>query len=197
MELEELKKDWENLNTRINQMEILNHKIIEGIMTQKARASQEKVMNTERKLLILCFVFASVYGLLYFSAYSEISKYGLSNAFWLFEIVMITAGTWQGYKMWLLKQMDIEKCSPSELVERSIRFKVITKTRFIAGIITIVPVMGLFIYFMKHLLTQAMICITGISAVVGVVIGLVIEMKHFRNINSLIKSLKEVRESIK
>lgn len=197
MELEELKKEWETLNMRINQMEILNRKIIEGIMTQKARASQEKVMNTERKLMILCFVFAVVYGLLYFLAYPEISKYGLSNAFWLFEIVMITAGMWQGYKMWLLKQMDIEKCTPSELVERSIRFKVITKTRFIAGIIIIVPVMGLFIYFMKHLFTPAMIWVTCISAVAGLIIGLVIEMKHFRNINSLIRSLKEVRESIK
>lgn len=29
MELEELKKEWETLNMRINQMEILNRKIIE------------------------------------------------------------------------------------------------------------------------------------------------------------------------
>ena len=197
MELEELKKNWETLNIKINQMEILNHKIIEDIMTQKVKVSQDKVMNTERKLLILCYVFAAVYGLMYFSAYPEISKYGLSNAFWLFEAIMIAAGTWQGYKMWLLKQKDIEKCSPSELVEHSIRFKVITKTRFIAGMIAIIPVMGLFIYFMRHLLTPEMVCITSVSAIVGITLGIVIEIRHFRNINSLIKSLKDVRETLK
>ena len=197
MELEQLKEDWNILNKKIDQMEILNSRIIEQIMTQKAEVSQERVMSTERRMFVLCFTFAAVYALIYFSAYSEISKYGLSNAFWLFEAVMIAAGAWQGYKMWLLKQMDIENCSPSELVERSIRFKVITKMRFIAGMIILIPVMGLLLYFTRHLLTVELFCIMTASAIIGVVIGLAIELKHFRSINTLIKLLKEVRDASK
>ncbi len=188
MELDEIKNAWNDMNKRLEQAESLNKRMIEDMLDSRQQSAKEKLMKYEVFFLVMCFACVPFFTLF---LYAGIYPFGLTM---LFNSLMILAGIWQIYKIYLLRQMDINTCSTSELLNKAIRFKVITRLRTIVGMALLLPLIAIMFILDARLLKPEIIIGMCVGAVIGLGIGLTMFFKHLKDIDSLVKSYKDLKE---
>lgn len=188
MELDEIKSAWNDLNTRLEKTEKLNRKLLEEMLHTKQQTAKDKLMKYEVSFMIFSFVFALLTPLTYFA-----KIYTLSTTL-LFELVFVVAGIWQIYKIYLLNQMKIDQCPTAELLRKAIRFRVITKLRTVIGLTLLIPIFVLIFVFDKGLIEPPVLIGMIAGGCIGIAIGLVFFFKNLKDVDSLVKSYKEINE---
>ncbi len=188
MELDEIKKSWSELNQRLEKTEVLNKRLINEMLNTRHQSAKDKLMRFEVAFLIFCIVF-SVFVVIMFLT----EVYSVPMVI-LMETVFILCGIWQVYKIYLLNRMQIDTCSTTELLQKAIRYKVITRMRTVVGLIAIVPMLVLFVLFDKGPHDAFEITAIVVGASVGLSIGLLLSFKKMKDIDSLIKSYKDLKE---
>lgn len=188
MELDEMKQTWNDLNSRLEKAEMLNKKLVADMLNEKQRTVKDKLMRYEFKFMIFSVVFAFLMPLEYYAGIFN----GKSTL--LFEFVFIGSAVWQGYKMYLLKQMRIDTCTTTELLQKALRFKVITKMHTFIGLFLMIPFFVLLFLFEDKLSYAPMLIGVIIGGVTGLIIGLIFFFKNLNDIDSLIKSYKDIRD---
>ena len=184
MELEEIKNAWKDLNYRLEKAEAFNKQIMDDMLNSRQQSAKEKLMKYERFYLavsLLCIVMiTAIY-------YAGVYPLGLTL---LMNVVMLLAAIWQVYKIHLLRQMDVSQCSTSELLAKAVRFKVITRMRTVIGMILLIPILAAMFILNRDLLKPEILVgmVAGIS--VGLVIGLTSFFRNMKDIDKLVKSLK-------
>jgi O-antigen/teichoic acid export membrane protein len=188
MELDEIKKSWSELNQRLEKTEVLNKRLINEMLNTRHQSAKDKLMRFEVAFLILCIVFTG------FTIASSFAGFYALSTIIILSSVFVLCGLWQVYKIVLLNRMHIDTCSTTELLQKAIRFKVITRMRTVVGLILIVPLFVLLVVLDKNLNNTAVITGVVVGASVGLSIGLLLFFKKMKNIDSLIKSYKDLKD---
>jgi hypothetical protein len=189
MELDEIKKTWSDLNGRLEKVESINKKLVTDMLNEKQQTAMDKLRAYEKSFLIfsVVFVFVSLfeYFVHIFNGYSTI----------LFEFVFVFSAVWQAYKLYLLKQMRIDTCSTTELLQRAIRYRVITRMYTIVGMFVLIPFFVLLFKFEERLSDTYMTISVIVGGVVGLIIGMIYFFKNLGDIDALIKSYKDLKDN--
>lgn len=184
MELDEIKAAWNDLNLRLEKSEALNRRMLAGMLENRQQSAKDKLMKYEVFFLVLC-IFS---GILLIPAWLGGLYSPIVSA--VFECVFVVAAIWQVYKIILLRRMSIERCSTTDLIQKAIRFKVVTRMRTVVGLIMLIPIVLIICLFdvKESMPVYIGMCVGG---VIGLTIGLVLFFRNLKDIDSLIKSYKD------
>jgi drug/metabolite transporter (DMT)-like permease len=188
MELDEITKKWNDLNSRLEKTEKLNQKLLNEMISSKQKSAKQKLQKFEFNFFIFSIVFIFYSAFIYFA--------GIFNgaASILFGIVFVLSAIWQLYKIHLLKKMNIETETVTSLVQKAIQYKVLTRSHTIVGMILLIPFFILLFKFEDKLSTTPMLIAVIVGAVIGLILGFYLFFKNLRDIDALIKSYKETKE---
>lgn len=188
MEIDEIKSIWSDMNARLEKNESLNKKILNEIMDNRHQTAKEKLMKYEVRYLILSVVFSLITPLYYFS--------GIFSLVWcmLFAGLFVVAAFWQVYKIVLLREMKMDVVSTTELLQKSLKFKIITRLRTIIGLSLMIPFFVVFLMVSPQLIKPEIMVGMGVGLVVGLIIGLTDYFRNQKDIDKLISCYKDIHE---
>jgi membrane-associated HD superfamily phosphohydrolase len=190
MELEQLKRDWQQLSEKIEKNELFNKELTMNMLKKSARSSVYKLEKYEL-LFLLISLFYTIF--LSFALFINDERLIVNESIWASIALFVIAGGWQAYKLFLLQKIRIDTCSTIEILERVTRFKILTKARLYWGMSLLIPFFGVVFYFQKDIFTSEFIIVMAAGAILGVVIGLSSFYKHWKNINDLLSDIKEIK----
>ena len=194
MEFDEIRQKWARLEKRVEYLELQNKELMMKGLRNNYTDSLGKMKKYERFFFILSFVFAILYT--FFAIFVESPVLNIETSV-LFIVVFYLAGAWQGYKLYLIRQLDFSTDSVIDLALKVTRYKLLTKIRLVVGMFLIVPFFVLFFYFQRDIIETPMIISSLIGGLIGLVVGIKAELAHLKNINTLIVSIDELRKIIK
>lgn len=187
MELDEIKAAWSELNIRLEKSEALNRRMLADMLETRQQSAKDKLMKYEVFFLVLCIVSATMIVPAYLAGVYSLPVSAI------FEAVFVFAGLWQVYKIVLLRRMSIAQCTTTDLIQKAIRFKVVTRMRTVVGLLLLIPIIVVIcLYDVKE--PVAVYIGMGIGGVIGLTIGLVLFFRNLKDIDSLIKSYKDIRD---
>ena len=188
MEIDEIKSIWKEMNTRLEKSESLNIKILNEIMDNRHQTAKDKLMKYEVIYLVLSVVFSLISPLYYYGGI-----FSLAGSM-MFCGLFVFAALWQVYKIILLQKMKMDMFSTTELLQKALRFKIITRMRTIIGLLSMIPFFAIFLMLSPQLMNPAMLTGMGVGVVVGLIIGLLDYFKNQKDIDKLIKCYKDISE---
>lgn len=188
MEIDEIKSIWSDMNVRLEKNESLNKKILNEIMDNRHQTAKEKLMKYEVRYLILSVVFSLITPLYYFSGI-----FSLVGCL-LFAGLFVVAAFWQVYKIVLLREMKMDVVSTTELLHKSLKFKIITRLRTIIGLSLMIPFFVVFLMVSPQLIKPEIMVGMGVGLVVGLIIGLTDYFRNQKDIDKLINCYKDIHE---
>jgi hypothetical protein len=188
MEIDEIKSIWSDMNTRLERNELLNKKLLDEIMNNKHQTAKDKLMKYEKRYLILGIAFSLITPLYYYNGI-----FSLAGCI-LFSGLLILAALWQVYKIVLLQKMKLDISSTTELLQKSLKFKIITRLRTIIGLTLMIPFFALFIMVSPQLMKPGFLIAMGVGVIVGLITGLMDYFKNQKDIDKLISCYKEIHE---
>lgn len=188
MEIDEIKSIWSDMNARLEKNESLNKKILNEIMDNRYQTAKEKLMKYEVRYLILSVVFSLITPLYYFSGI-----FSLVGCM-LFAGLFVVAAFWQVYKIVLLREMKMDVVSTTELLQKSLKFKIITRLRTIIGLSLMIPFFVVFLMVSPQLIKPEIMVGMGVGLVVGLIIGLTDYFRNQKDIDKLINCYKDIHE---
>lgn len=184
MELEEIKSAWKDLNDRLEKAEAFNKRIMEDMLNSRHQSAKEKLMKYERFYLVVSLLCIGMFTVIYYAG-----AYPLGFTL-VMNVVLLLAAVWQVYKIHLLRQMDITQCSTSELLAKAVRFKVITKMRTVVGMVLLLPILAFMFILNRDFLKPEIMIAMVVGIAVGLVIGLTSFFRNLKDIDRLVKSVK-------
>lgn len=194
MEFDEIRQKWARLEKRVEYLELQNKELMMKGLRNNYTDSLGKMKKYELFFFILSFVFAILYT--FFAIFVKSPVLNIETSV-LFIVVFYLAGAWQGYKLYLIRQLDFSTDSVIDLALKVTRYKLLTKIRLVVGMFLIVPFFVLFFYFQRDIIETPMIISSLIGGLIGLVVGIKAELAHLKNINALIVSIDELRKIIK
>ncbi len=188
MEIDEIKSIWNEMNTRLEKNETLNKKLMNEIMENRHQTARDKLMKYEVLYLILSAVFALITPLYYFT-----HLFSLAGCVMFSGLFVLTA-LWQVYKIMLLQKMKMDLFSTTELLQKALKFKIITRMRTVVGLLLMIPFFAIFFMVSPQLLKPEIMAGMGVGLVVGLIIGLTDYFRNQKDIDKLIKCYKDISE---
>jgi len=188
MEIDEIKSIWNDMNIRLEKNESLNKKLLEEIMDNRHQTAKEKLMKYERRYLILSAAFSLITPFYYYSG-----LFSLPGCI-MFSGLFVLAALWQVYKIVLLQKMKMDVFSTTELLQKALKFKIITRLRTIIGLAAMIPFLAIFFLLSPGLMQPAIMIAMGIGVIVGLMIGLTDYFKNQKDIDKLIKCYNDIHE---
>lgn len=190
MELEQLKTSWKELSVKMEKAEIFNRKVTMNMLRRNAKSSAGKLEKYEMIFFVISVLYTGFLGVALTLNKSTLIK---NESIIVCIAVFILAAIWQGYKLIILQQIKFDRCSTIELLSRVTKYKLLTKGRLIAGMIMLIPVFALLIYFQRDMMVKELWIGMIAGAALGLVIGIRTFMNHWKNINELMTDLEEIK----
>jgi len=188
MEIDEIKSIWSDMNTRLEKNESLNKKLLNEIMDNRHQTAKDKLMKYELTYLILSAVFSLITPFYYFAGI-----FTLAGCI-MFSGLFVFAALWQVYKIALLQKMKMDLFSTTELLQKALKFKIVTRMRTIVGLLLMIPFFAIFFMVSPQLMQPVMLTGMGVGVVVGLIIGLADYFRNQKHIDKLIKCYKDISE---
>jgi hypothetical protein len=188
MEIDEIKSIWNDMNTRIEKSESMNKKLLNEIMDNRHQTAKDELMKYEVRYLILCVVFSFITPFYYYNGI-----FSLSGCI-MFCGLFVLAALWQVYKIVLLKKMKLDLFSTTELLQKSLKFKIITRLRTVIGLSLMIPIFAIFFVVNPQLMHPLIITAMGVGIVVGLIIGLTDYFRNQKAIDKLITCYRDIQE---
>lgn len=186
MEIDEIKSIWKDMNTRLEKNELLNKKILNEIMDNRHQTAKEQLMKYEVRYLVLSAAFSLITPFYYYSGI-----FSLVGCI-MFTGLFVLAALWQVYKIVLLRKMKIDVVSTTELLQQSLKFKIITRLRTIIGLSLMIPFFVIFVMVSPRLMQPVFLIAIGVGGVVGLIIGLTDYFRNQKDIDKLINCYKDI-----
>jgi len=190
MELEQLKTSWKELSEKMEKAEIFNRQVTMNMLRRNAKSSAGKLEKYEMIFFVISVLYSGFLGVALALNESTLIK---NESIIVCLVVFILAAIWQGYKLIILQQVKFDSCTILELLTRVTRYKLLTKGRLIAGMITLIPVFALLIYFQRDMMVKELWIGMIAGAALGLVIGIRTFLNHWKNINELLTDLEEIK----
>ena len=112
----------------------------------------------------------------------------------MFSGLFLLAAIWQVYKIVLLRKMKMDAFSTTELLQKSLKFKIITRLRTIIGLLLMIPFFVIFFMLNPRLMQPTILAVMGVGVVVGLIIGLTDYFRNQKDIDKLINCYKDIHE---
>jgi len=190
MELEQLKKDWQEMSEKIEKSELFNKELTMNMLKKNAKSSVNKLERYELIFLIISVMYAIF---LSFALFVNDERLILNESIWACIALFVVAGGWQAFKLILLHKMRFDTCSTIEIMNRVTRYKILTKARLYWGMSLLIPFFAIVMYFQRDIFTPELMVAMAIGGALGAVIGLSAYRKHWKNIDELLSDLKEIK----
>ena len=188
MEIDEIKSIWNDMNTRLEKNESLNKKLLNEIMDNRHQTAKDKLMKYEVRYLILSTVFSLITPFYYYTGiFSLIGCIMFSGLF-------VLSALWQVYKIVLLQKMKMDVFSTTELLQKALKFKIITRLRTVIGLSAMIPFLAIFIMVSPKLMQPVILTAMGVGVVVGLIIGQIDYFRNQKDIDKLINCYKDIHE---
>lgn len=191
MELEDLKRNWQLLNRRLEKTEVLNQKIVQEMLIQRTDTIYNKIYKTELTglLLSVCFISINCFIYLIASAFIPIEWFIILNIAFIFTVI------WQLTKIFRLKKFNIETKNIYELSKIIIIYKKWIQREIISCIPLFPVLLGIWLYYNIHLLTPFLILLTVTITVAAIIYNFIWYFCIFsKNIRNIQKSLDELED---
>ena len=188
MEIDEIKSIWNDMNTRLEKNESLNKKLLNEIMDNRHQTAKDKLMKYEVRYLIIGTVFPFITPFYYYNGI-----FSLTGCV-MFSALFILAALWQVYKIVLLQKMKMDVSSTTELLQKALKFKIITRLRTIIGLSLMIPFLAIFVMVSPQLMQPAILTAMGVGVVVGLMIGLTDYFRNQKTIDKLINCYRDIHE---
>ena len=188
MEIDEIKSIWTDMNARLEKSESLNKKILNEIMDNRHQTAKVKLMKYEVRYLILSAAFSLITPFYYYGGI-----FSLVGCI-MFAGLFVLAALWQVYKIVLLRKMKMDVVSTTELLQKSLKFKIITRLRTIIGLSLMIPFFAILLMTNPQLIKPAILTGMGVGLVVGLIIGLTDYFRNQKDIDKLINCYKDIHE---
>lgn len=190
MELEQLKTSWKELSEKMEKAEIFNRQVTMNMLRRNAKSTAGKLEKYEMIFFVISVLYSGFLGVAL--ALNESTRIK-NESIIVCLVVFVLAAIWQGYKLIILQQIRFDRCTTLELLTRVTKYKLLTKGRLIAGMITLIPLFALLIYFQRDMMVKELWIGMITGAALGLVIGIRTFMKHWKNINELLTDLEEIK----
>lgn len=190
MELEQLKTSWKELSEKMEKAEIFNRQVTMNMLRRNAKSTAGKLEKYEMIFFVISVLYSGFLGVAL--ALNESTRIK-NESIIVCLVVFVLAAIWQGYKLIILQQIRFDSCTTLELLTRVTKYKLLTKGRLIAGMITLIPLFALLIYFQRDMMVKELWIGMITGAALGLVIGIRTFMKHWKNINELLTDLEEIK----
>lgn len=190
MELEQLKTSWKELSEKMEKAEIFNRQVTMNMLRRNAKSTAGKLEKYEMIFFVISVLYSGFLGVAL--ALNESTRIK-NESIIVCLVVFVLAAIWQGYKLIILQQIRFDRCTTLELLTRVTKYKLLTKGRLIAGMITLIPLFALLIYFQRDMMVKELWIGMITGAALGLVIGIRTFMNHWKNINELLTDLEEIK----
>lgn len=190
MELEQLKTSWKELSEKMEKAEIFNRQVTMNMLRRNAKSTAGKLEKYEMIFFVISVLYSGFLGVAL--ALNESTRIK-NESIIVCLVVFVLAAIWQGYKLIILQQIRFDSCTTLELLTRVTKYKLLTKGRLIAGMITLIPLFALLIYFQRDMMVKELWIGMITGAALGLVIGIRTFMNHWKNINELLTDLEEIK----
>ena len=190
MELEQLKKDWQEMSEKIEKSELFNKELTMNMLKKNAKSSVNKLEKYEFLFLIISVMYTIF---LSFALFVNDERLIVNESIWASIAIFVIAGGWQAFKLILLQKMRFDTCSTIEIMNRVTRYKILTKARLYWGMSLLIPFFAIVMYFQRDIFTPELMVAMVIGGALGAVIGLSAYRKHWKNIDELLSDLKEIK----
>lgn len=118
MELEELRANWNVLNERLAENEIVNQRIVKEMISQKTKSAFDKIYRLNiYNLFVIFFMTTLVFPWIYM--HTPI----MPLSFAMVEIVMVIGLLLECRRVYLLSKFNMEQKSSTELMNLTLRYK--------------------------------------------------------------------------
>jgi len=187
MELEELKKAWEELSGRITKNELTNQRILTDMLTQRRESVYQYVSKMEKMSLIL--------GILAWTAvmYSFFIKPIILSASCFILILVTTVFSivgkikWRKVKRW--SDVNIE-----EQLRTILEYDTLRNWTYIVVYILVIPIIIALCYYSRHSWGGLYIVFVIIAAAIGFCIDYFIYHSFSNRLKDLSKTIRELNE---
>lgn len=190
MELEQLKRDWQQLSEKIEKSELFNKELTMNMLKKNAKSTVNKLERYEFLFLIISVMYTIFLAL---ALFVNDERLIVNESIWASIAIFVIAGGWQAFKLVLLQQMRFDSCSTIEMMNRVTRYKILTKARLYWGMSLLIPFFAIVMYFQRDIFTPELMVVMAIGGALGAVIGLSAYRKHWKNIDELLSDLKEIK----
>ena len=146
MELEQLKTSWKELSEKMEKAEIFNRQVTMNMLRRNAKSTAGKLEKYEMIFFVISVLYSGFLGVALALNNSTLIK---NESIIVCLVLFILAAIWQGYKLIILQKIRFDSCTTIELLTRVTKYKLLTKGRLIAGMITLIPLFALLIYFQR------------------------------------------------
>lgn len=194
MELEELKQQWQLLNKRLEENEILNKKIILDMIKKRTTSAYNRLMNMELVNLMIMIVLIPIFLITLY-----IAKYLPTQALLIFLGLLILLVTiWEIIKVLWLKKFDIEKKNIQQLslIINTYRKWILMECSIITPLVVII--LGTrFFSIHAYNLPWLKVLLLSLIVILPIFIAIMYRFfykKHFKSIQQSLDELKEFKD---
>ncbi len=185
MELDELKQSWHEMKRELDRVETLNKVLTERLSRSKALPFKCRIMN-QYKIIVAVSLCMIVFTSILFIDNLIFSR-ELSGSLVIYFIVLKSLNL---YFMSRLRRIDIYTMPVAEMVEQTIKLRILRSRLKIIGYILMIPMMCVLLWtFYKA--DYGMFVGGWMGGVVGLIIGLRIDRSIDRDIKNMKAALKE------
>ena len=185
-----MKSTWTAMNSRLEESEIINKKLISTLINKNVKTRLESFIKYETTMFIadiltmlfwLLPLFRTIMG-----TYTVVAV----------EILLLIVLVEQSIKLHKLRKIDIVNNSVIDVTKKAIAYQLFTMRFFRFSLVVLLPL--LLITFSLSLYIQnakpALILTVLFSSVLGFLIGYTIHQNHINNINNLVSSREYINE---
>ncbi|MDL2208549.1 hypothetical protein LJB97_02905 [Parabacteroides sp. OttesenSCG-928-O15] len=190
MDIDKLKENWGSLNERLAQNEILNKRIIQEMIKNRANSAQSRLFRHDLLGLIVIAIFSALLPIIWL-------KTNLTfPSFLLLEGTMVLYLGIESWKMSCLLRFNTETKNIYELNRLMLRYRWIVKWNYTYGIlIAAIVVIGFFLLQGSNIALDAWrLWTVGAALLIGVVLGFIQVRFQNKTIAAIEQSLKELEE---
>lgn len=121
MELDELKRNWAALNERIEKVEMVNERLVKGMVELRTKAVYNQLFSQQRNVLIYAIIFPIIY--LVMDVYIFDLGDEVRPVLVIYAFASLVYALYTGYRLHILSKMDVAKATPQRALKNQLWYK--------------------------------------------------------------------------
>lgn len=189
MELEQLKQEWAAIDERIANVEIVNCRIVKGMIESKTKSSYENIYKRHIYSLVNIALGGIVFAVINMQAETGLKL----SVFAAVEFYVFIGFIYGLYMLRILAKIDIEHGNVDSLMELMLRYRRLYYFNFRTGIPSAIALIAL-VYTLQNAFTLVTILSMITCLAIGGVVGYIQHRRYAQKFKEIEAGLDELRE---
>lgn len=181
MDIDELKKQWQSMELRIEKLEEENHRLMSSISSNRVAGLRGRLLTRYCMMIIVCII-------------SPVWLFLLDNVFYVGQVAnvcyalffMITAVA-NGYVYYLIRKIDLSTMTIKEALTAATNVDIVRRRMKILGWVLAMPLLVILFYAFYEVGRDEIIYGAWVGLVIGAICGGIYE----RNTRQLIRQMRQ------